>query len=481
MATSSVNFVSALGAGSGIDTKSLAENLVEAERAPRKEAIDTKIKKEEARITGHGAIKSLLTTLQQALAKVNETSDFSSITSSNSQPTAFGVTASTSAQAGSYDVEVTQIAKATRLGTAALASTTTAINTANSSAAFDLSFNFSGSTQTVSVTTATPAGMVNAVNASTATTGVSAQLVKTSSGYTVVFTGPQGSAGDFTISGMPADVNMRTNPLQTAQDAELTVNGLPITSSSNQISETIPGVTLNLYAATSSGTPARLDLSRQTTGIKENISALVKAYNDFDDGLKVLGDSASDVADFGGALAGDSLLQTVRSQIRSMLVKDSKISDTATDGTSSDLNPDVYAMRHIGLGFDRNGKMTLDQSKLDSALGNHFDQVVTMLTANQNNQSIYSPSEGGLAGNAVKNIDKMLRSTGIIDRQTSSAETKIIQYKKELTALEDRMTALLDRYTKQFSVMDSIVGESNSTKTSLTNSFKGLMAMYTNN
>lgn len=481
MATSSVNFVSTLGAGSGIDTKALAQNLVEAERAPRKGAIDAKIKKEEARITGHGAIKSLLTTLQNALAKVNDASDFTSINPNNTQPGAFGVSVSASAQAGSYDIEVSQIAKATRLSTYALPSTTGAINTANGSAGFDLSFNFSSGSQTVTVTTATPLGVVDAVNAATSTTGVSAQLVKTGTGYSVVFTGPMGGANDFTISGMPADVPMRANPLQTAQDAQLSVNGLPITSSTNKISDTIAGITLDLYASTPSGTSARLDLNRQTTSIKDNLNALVTAYNDFDDGLKVLGDKSSTVADFGGALSGDSLLQTVRSQIRSMLTKDAKISGTAADGSTTVLNPDVYAMRHIGLGFDRNGKMTLDQTKLDSALAKSFDQVVTMMTANQSSQSIYSPAEGGLAGNAVKDIDKMVRSTGFIAKQTTSAETKITQYKKELATLEERMAILLERYTKQFSVMDSMVGDTNATKTSLTNSFKGLMAMYTNN
>jgi flagellar hook-associated protein 2 len=75
----------------------------------------------------------------------------------------------------------------------------------------------------------------------------------------------------------------------------------------------------------------------------------------------------------------------------------------------------------------------------------------------------------------------MLRSTGLIDAQTKSASAKIAQYKKELTQLEERMSALLERYTAQFTVMDSIVGESNSTRSNLTNSFKGLMAMYTNN
>ena len=128
MATSSTNFVSALGAGSGIDTKSLAENLVEAERAPRKEKIDGRIKKEEAKISGHGAMKYSLSQVQAALAKVNDASEFISITPANTQPGAFGVTSTASAQAGTYSIDVTQVAKATRLATTNFTGTSSTLN-----------------------------------------------------------------------------------------------------------------------------------------------------------------------------------------------------------------------------------------------------------------------------------------------------------------------------------------------------------------
>lgn len=493
MANSSVNFVSAMGAGSGIDTKALATNLVEAERAPRKEKIDAKIAKEEARITGHGAIKYSLSQLQGALAKFNDASEFASISSSNTQSGAFGVRTGTSASAGSYNIEVTQIAKATRLATTAIDSSARALN---SGAGFTLDFNFYNntppvgsppaitSTQSVNIPTGSTslADIVKTVNASSSTTGIRAQLIKTGNGYSATFSGPTGVANAFEISGLPQDLSLMASPLQSAQDAKLSVDGLEITSAGNAIAGVIEGVTLDLYTPTTAGNPARIDLSRQTTSLKDSLKALVTAYNEFDDGLTVLGDKDSKVEGYGGTMVGDSLLQTVRNQIRSMLTADAKIMSTPDDPlvTPTVLNPDVYAARHVGLSFDRNGKLTLDEAKLDKALDSHFDQVVTMFTADKSGQSIYSPAEGGLAGNAVKKIDKMLRTTGVIDQETKSANTNIAKYKEDLTKLEERMQALMTRYTKQFSVMDSIVGESNTTRNSLTNSFKGLMAMYTN-
>ena len=113
MATTS-NIVNTLGAGSGIDIKGLAQSLVDAEKTPKKERIDAKIAQSEAKITGYGAIKFALSELKTAFGKLNDASDFGSIKPSNTQAAAFGVTAGTTAEAGSYSIEVLQTALAQR-------------------------------------------------------------------------------------------------------------------------------------------------------------------------------------------------------------------------------------------------------------------------------------------------------------------------------------------------------------------------------
>jgi flagellar capping protein FliD len=40
------------------------------------------------------------------------------------------------------------------------------------------------------------------------------------------------------------------------------------------------------------------------------------------------------------------------------------------------------------------------------------------------------------------------------------------------------METLLQRYTRQFAVMDSMVGQNNSTKSGLKSTFEGMMAQY---
>lgn len=456
---SSTNFLTSLGAGSGIDTKTLAQNLANAEISPRKDLINTQITKTEAKISAYGYIKTALSDLQTAFSSLNDASDFSSLKSSNSQPSAFDVTTSTSASAGSYSIEVSQVATAQRTVSNTFSGRDTALNGGNS---FNLSLTIgSGSPTSIAVTKDTPAGMVSAINS--AKLGVTAQLLNTGSGYTLMLTGPQGANQSFTLTSdavSAGTVNFDTT-VQSAADAKFKINGLEMTRSSNTVSDVIDGVTLDLYTATNGS--ARLDLNRDTSSIKTNISALVSAYNNFDTTIKELGNSKSTVKDVGGSMVGDSYLQTLRNQVRNMIT-----ANASTPGS------DIKAARDMGISFDRYGQMTLDNAKLDAALQDHFDEVVKTFTAGTNNKSVYSPAPAGIAGDAYRNLDRMLRATGQLTTLTDDASKQVTKYQADLSKLDDQMQKLLDRYTQQFSLMDSIVGNSNSTRSSLTSTFAAM-------
>jgi flagellar hook-associated protein 2 len=472
MSTSSI--VNTLGAGSGIDVKSLAQSLVDAEKTPRKERIEAQIAKSEAKITGYSAVKYALSELKNAFGKLNDASDFSSIKPANTQPSAFGISASPSAEAGSYSIEVLQTALAQRTASASFADRATPLN---GGAAFKLNLSVGGvSKGDINVTTATPAGMVGAING--AKLGVTAQLINTGNGFNVVVTGETGAAQSFSLTSddgtaidplpkVPVSGVSFPTTLQSATDARFKINGLEVSRSSNTVNDVIDGVTLDLYTNTTGA--ARIDLNRDTAGIKDNIQGLVAAYNDFEETLKILGDRASEVEEFGGVLAGESLVQSVRTQVRAMITNNS-----STPGTT------IKAARDVGLSIDRFGKLTLDETKLDTALQNNFGEVSTMFSAGTNNQSIYSPAPAGLAGGAINSIEKMLLSTGLIDTQSKSATTQIAKYQDEMIALEERMEKLMARYMNQFSVMESIVGNSNSMRTSLKGTFESMMKSYGN-
>ena len=255
--------------------------------------------------------------------------------------------------------------------------------------------------------------------------------------------------------------------LQNAANAALTVNGVAVTSSTNSIQGAISGATLNLSTVTT--TPATLNFSRDTTSVKAKLQTLVTSYNDAITMLGVVSDPKSTVETYGATLVGNSTVLQVRNQLRAMV-----------SGDSSSPSADINALRDLGISFDRVGVLQLDAAKLDTALNTKFDNVVTMLSANRENQSTFSTLAAGVAGDAVKKLTELLGTSGPLTTQSTNASAKITASNKELAKLETRLAVILARYNKQLTAMDSIVGETKRKGTGLTATFDGMMAMYTN-
>jgi flagellar hook-associated protein 2 len=594
--TSTSNAITALGAGSGMDVQSLATNLVEAERAPRKAVIQKKITQSENGISGYAAVKFVLNDLKTAFSAIKDQSDFNAMNTRVSQSAAMSVTTTATASTGSHSVNVTNLAKAQRSisgidgsgfalpttqlnggaafslilskgngptptkvfsqgvvpanGVAGTASTSTltfaamangesvtvngltftankaltatqvgtafasltaantvdltnlntsmaalgsysgsfadgyasgtnssgvVVLTSTSNGVPDIAAPTSFNTIAIGAAATTPAGMVSAINSSAL--GISAQLINTgntAAPYRIVITGTTGASNSFTLSsktsGNPGaevtNVNFGTQ-LQAAENAALTVNGVAISSSTNKVTDAIAGTTLDLFTTTTGA--ANLDFTRDTTAVKANLKALVTAYNDANAMLSVVSDPKSTVETYGATLVGNSMVSSVRTQMRNMV--------TTSSNTPSG---NITALRDIGITINRTGELEIDQVKMNAALQNNYDQVVTMLTANQENQSVLNTSNGGVSNEAVKKLTSLLDVSSPLTTQSTNLTTKISKYKTELDKLEARMTDLLARYKKQFAAMESMVGETKSMQTGLKSTFEGMMASYTN-
>jgi flagellar hook-associated protein 2 len=593
----STDIISSLGAGSGVDVKSLANSLVEAEKAPRKAAIEAKIKKTEGGVSGYAAIKFVLNDLKTAFSNIKDQSAFNAVVPRVSQASAIGVTATASASTGSHSVTVSNLAKPQRsvsnaagfaspmtelnggnafnlilkkgvdptptkaftAGTAdvggaqpvtgtpstsvltfkpmnksdtitvngltltankALTATevgemfagTTSGKTAdqinnntlalfgtfsgsftagytagtNNNGAVTLTSTSNGTTDIATPTAtqpessisiakdaSTPAGIVAAINA--ANKGISAQLVNTgnaSAPFRIMLTGTTGASNAFSLSSRGTDGNAVANVdfatrLQSAEDAVLNVNGMSMTSSTNRITDAIAGTTLDLFTTTTGA--ANLDFSRDTSTVKTKIQALVTAFNDANSMLNVVSDPKSTVETYGATLAGNSIVNSVRNQMRSMITSD-----------SSSPSGGLTALRDLGLSISKTGELELDSTKLDNALQYKFDNVVTLLTSNREKQSSFSVLPSGSAGEAVKKLTALLDTSSALTTQSANLTTKITSYNKEMAALDTRMAGILARYKKQFATMESMVGQSKSLQTNLKSTFDGMMSVYTN-
>ena len=485
MATSSVgsststNTISALGAGSGVDVKTLAQSLVDAEKSPRKSVIDAKIKKSEGGISGYAAVKFVLNDLKTAFSNLKDLSDFNTIIPKNSQSSAFTVTANSKASSGSHTVNVTALAKAQRNITPGFADTASSVN---GGAAFSFTLTKgTGASQTtttmnIGAADTTPQGIVSTINAYKA--GVTAQLVNTGDAtapYKIVVTGATGAANNFTLtSNNGANPSAEVaglsfgNPIESAANAAATINGIAISSSTNRIDGAVAGLTFDISTLTN-GT-ASVDLSRDTSSIKTKLKCLVTAFNEANSMLTVVSDPKSTVETYGATLVGNSTVSNVRTQMRAMITSDSP---NPTDG--------LTAYRDLGITLNRSGELELDEAKLDTVLQTKYDSMVTMLTANRENLSPLSALSAGASGAAVKKLTELLDKTSALTTQSGNLTKKIDDYKLELTKLEERMATLLERYNKQFGAMESMVGQSKSLQTSLKSTFDGMMSAYTNN
>lgn len=560
--------ITSLNAGSGVDVASLAQNLVDAERGPQENAINSKITKNESRISGYSALSFVLDGVKTALSGLKDQNNFNSLVADNTNSAAFSVTASTTAVSGSHEVSVLQLAKAQRTVSNGMASATVPLNggkaitfslnvgststdikmpdgydtpkdvvdfinvakkgvtaklvdtgdgSANpfqivltgdvgSAGAFSLTPKYSaggvgeptssmnsGLGMTVKLAVGgvampdivlpdgedTPQKMVNAIN--NANAGVTASLVANAAGsefpYKIFVTGPNGAESDFslTVNKGQGDVVLvqpalgfaGNNPVnQTATDAKVKVDGITFTRSTNSLTDVVPGLTFTLKDTTN--TPATVGLSRDTSAIKDKLNAMVTAYND---AITIMGEVSNPKSEFetyGATLVGDSTVRSIKQQLRQMIM-----------GPSSTPGTGVGAMWQMGISVSEQGVMSIDDTKLDTALANNYSDVVKTFTGNQNGLTVYSPAAGGIAGDAVRKLTKMLGADGILVAQSQSAEKQNSKYQLDLEKLGIRMDSLLSRYQKQFASMDSMVGNVNSQKTSLKSTFEGMMAGLT--
>ena len=384
---SAQKIITSLSAGSGVDVAALAQGLVDAERAPQENVINTKITKNEARVSGYSAVKFMLSNVKDALTALKDANSFNTSKVSSSNTSALGVTAATGAGVGSHAVSITTLASAQRDISTGFTDGSTSLNS-GSSFTMDLTI---GSDTAVTVSVAagydTPQGLVNAINA--ADLSVTARLVDTGSAttpYKVVLSGATGTDESFTMSTVPTSVLTTLSFTETAAaDAVLTVDGVNYTRSSNSVTDVLDGVTLDLLATTSSD--VSVSLARDTSQVVSKIDALVTAYNEANSLFTEVGNPKSSLDIYGATLVGDTTVRMVRTQLREAL-----LGESSTPGTN------VTAAWQMGLSVDKAGVMTLDKTKLVTALEDNFDDVVTTFTANQNNRSATSPPYSSSSG-----------------------------------------------------------------------------------
>jgi len=475
--SASAGLIAALGAGSGMNTQALAQSLVDAEKTPQAKIINDKIDVTKKEITGYSGLMFVVSEVKKAFDVLADPTQFAGLVTKNSQPAAFDVITNPSAQPGMHDISVTNVAKPQRSVTNA--GFADSASTVVSGSDFTLSLTI-GTAAAVPITVpanSTLVGVKDAINSANA--GVTAQIIDSgvqgaTDRYKIMVTGQPGASNAFTLSSSIAGVGFNTNPtagqsdstLQPAVNANIVVDGIKYSRSSNTIPDVVPGVTFDLLSETV-GSSASIQLSRDTTDLKTKIDKVVSTFNDFQNFIKIASDPKSTDPDFGGSLAKVSIGKTVQAKLRQLVF--------GTAGSST--NNSVRGLRDLGVTLQQDGTLTVDATVFQKVSTANYDKVVSMFSGKglQNEKGVRTD---GVAVSVTGWVKTLVSAQGPLLQGSQNDSTKVNKYQDDLTKLQTRMDALLARYTKQFAAMDSIVGKSNSLKTSLTSTFDGMMNAY---
>ena len=451
---SSIDYVQALGAGAGFDTKKIVEALVNAEKVPTESRINSKISEAEDKISGLGKAVSILNVVKDAASRLNDAKDFKTFAVSNSQTNAFSATSTSSARAGSNNISVSQIAQEQRSVSNAFASETSKFNSGTITLSLTVG-STTTSTTDVTVADASLQGTVTAINA--AKLGVTAEIVDTGSTtnrYRIQLIGETGSEKAFSLTSSDSAISFSS--VQSASDAQLNVNGIDFIRSSNVIDDVLTGVSLTLNTATN-GT-ANLNISQDNNEARANIVDFVSIYNEAQRQLKELTNSS-----IGGELAGDSIFRSLTSTLRTTILS-----------TSSSAGTNIANLSDMGISVSRSGELEVNDTKLDNALSNNYSDVIQMFSANTDDQSVASTDVAGLAGDINRIITNVTSADAYLVTQQQVLADANAERQVELTDLEERMERVEERYNRQFLAMQQIIDQMNSTRESMESSFENL-------
>jgi flagellar hook-associated protein 2 len=239
-------------------------------------------------------------------------------------------------------------------------------------------------------------------------------------------------------------------------NANFSINGLSVSSSTNTVTDVIDGVTLNLLSATTSA--ITLEVKTDNDAIVGDVQAFVDKYNAY---AVLLNDYTKYDAATGtsGILQGDSLARSVMAQIRAEL-----------GSQVTGLSGDYKSLADVGISIDKSGVMTLNQATLKTALNTAPSDVAGLFSTS----TVNGVSVEGIAEKLETLMEGFLVTGGVFDSRNTSLSAQLTEITDDRTSLTRRMQSLEDRLYAQLNAMDSLLAEIQTTGDFLTQQFESM-------
>jgi flagellar hook-associated protein 2 len=483
--------IQSLGVGSGLDVSSIITKLMELEQKPLARLQDAE-EGIQTQISAYGTIQSKMSALDSAMSSLSGTSSWEATTVDTHGRTEIEVTASSTTDPTSLEVEVTQLAQrqsvATKVFTEnpALGPGTLSITlgtwSPTLSAAATTGYSFAAGAGTAeqpnptSISIPAPGatlsetlvGIRDAINGADA--GIEAQIVTDAQGSRLVFRSTEtGSASGFQIESATAGVGLepltfqgKTNLLTTApsppetanetgalgvvfaSNLTATINGVEVQSATNTLSNVIDGITLKATQTTVANGAITVDIKRDQASIKTQISAFVSAYNDSVSYIKQM-TAYNEATKTGGPLQGDQVTLSLLNQLRGAV--------TRVTGASSVLD----RLSDIGITVQKDGSLATASSTLQTALDNSLSEVQALFARDDTDSNL-----DGLAVSVATFIDSLTAEGGLIASKDDTLQARLKRNQSEQDKMNLRLESIQARLEATYSALDTKMATMNS-------------------
>lgn len=429
--------LSSPGIGSGINVNQLVSQLVAAERAPQEQRIARRETDARADLTAFNQIKTALSSLRTAANALDGTSGVAARKTTIQADAGFTASATSTAALGRYSIEVESLATAQKRQSGPVTSSADLGSGTLSFTVGTETFNVAlGATNTITE-------LRDAINTATGGKGLSATVVNGDAGNVLVLNAAKaGTAGAITINAT-GSIATFTNGLAvttTATNAVVKVDGVTRTADSNRLADLISGVTIDLTKAQDNST-FTLDIVADNANVRTAMQTFVGAYNA---ALTQLRNASAYNAESrtGGPLLGDAAVRGLQQQLR---------------GAIGDAFDELSA---IGIRSSKDGSLSIDVSKFDAALATN-PAAVERLFDKERVGSLGAVLSARLEGAVAPN-------TGLLDARTKALNDRLQGLLSDRERLDVRISRIEDNYRRQFTALDGLVAQLQSTSSFLT-------------
>ncbi|MBA5238878.1 flagellar filament capping protein FliD [Pectobacterium aroidearum] len=471
--------ISALGSGSGLPLDTLLTQLRTAENQ-KLVPITTQQSSFKAQLSGISALKSALDKLKTANDALAISESFGivkgsidGITSTKVSSTnkAFSTTADSKAVAGTYSIDVKQLAQAHSITSTAKTSATEPLSTTDTKlviAQDNGKFTKVGDDYLKYLEIDIKAGETSlndvrdAINKVNGTVTASVVKAKDNEYYLMLTAKNSGTESKISIGGDDTSVfNGTPTEKVAAKNAQITANGIEIERQSNAISDAFEGVTINLLAQTETGKPETLTIEQDITGMKDTIKAWVDAYNALQDTISAqtkytaVKAGESQVSS-NGALLGDSTVRGIQSKLKAQLTT------VQSGGDEFRILADLGITQNF-----KTGKLEINDTKLEKALKEEPGRVRDFFVGDND--------KTGFATQTRTYLKEVLdTSEGLIKTKEDGINSSLKKLDTQAARVQDAIESTIAIYQKQFVDLDKAMTNMNSTMSRLKSMFSKL-------